>query len=300
MKQDFTHFLAHKPIVQAFFDAETQTISYVVADPDSRICVIIDSVMDFEPTHHIVSTENADRIVDYVTRMNYTVSLLLETHVHADHLTAAFYLRDKLGGKIAINKHITEVQEMFGEVFVEDKEFKRDGSQFDYLWNDAGDFTVGKIPAYALYTPGHTPADMIYIIGNSVFVGDTLFMPDYGTARCDFPGGSAETMFDSVQKIFSLPDEMRMFMCHDYLPEGRADYVWETTVGAQKRYNIHVHTNSTREAFVALRTKRDATLRAPHLILPSLQVNMRAGDVPRDPQTGSINLKTSSHPLFIN
>lgn len=298
MKRDFTHFLTHKPIVQAFFDAETHTISYVVADPESRICVIIDSVMDYDPEHHTISTTHADTIINYITEEKYTVSLILETHVHADHLTAALYLREKLGGKIAISNHITEVQEMFGEVFLENQEFKRDGSQFDYLWSDSEEFTVGTIPAYALYTPGHTPADMIYIIGDSVFAGDTLFMPDYGTARCDFPGGSAETMYDSTQKIFSLPEEMRMFMCHDYLPEGRTDYIWETTVGAQKQSNIHVHTDIPRGQFVSMRTERDATLTAPHLILPSIQVNMRAGHIPIDPQTGAMSLKTSSHPLF--
>lgn len=294
---DYTSFLQHKPKVQGFFDPKTNTISYVVADTTTKEAVIIDSVLDYEPHSATISHESADALVSYVREYGYMISLILETHVHADHLTAAFYLKEKLGGKIAMSKEITTVQQVFGTVFKEGESFKRDGSQFDKLFSDGDMFSVGNIPAVALHTPGHTPADMVYVIGDAVFAGDTLFMPDYGTARCDFPGGSAETLYASVEKLFALPDEMRMFMCHDYLPEGRTDFMWETTVGVQKRENIHVKAGTEAKDFIAMRCARDTKLGIPKLIIPSLQVNIRAGELPRD-REGDVHLKTPVNSVF--
>lgn len=211
----YTEFLAHTPLVQGFFDTHTNTISYVVADPETKQCAIIDSVMDYEPNGATISFESADAIIAYVQQKGYQVQWVLETHVHADHLSAAPYLKEHLGGTMAIGKYIVDVQNVFGKVFNEGTEFERDGSQFDRLLEDGDTFSVGNIPAFTMHTPGHTPADMVFVIGDAVFAGDTMFMPDFGTARCDFPGGSAETMYASTQKIFALPDAMRMFMCHD-------------------------------------------------------------------------------------
>lgn len=298
MQKDYTTHLSHKPEVQAFFDPETNTISYVVADPNTKKCAIIDSVMDYEPHNATISYESASSIIKYIQEKQYRVDWILETHVHADHLTAAFYLKEKLGGKIAISRHIIEVQNVFGDVFKEGETFKRDGSQFDRLFDDGDAFTVGTIPAFTLYTPGHTPADMVYVIGDAVFARDTLFMPDFGTARCDFPGGSAETMHASAQKIFALPDEMRMYMCHDYLPEGRTEYVWETTIGEQKHSNIHLKEGTDPEAFIAQRKERDAQLPMPTLIIPSIQVNIRAGELLKHPETGEVHLKTPANSAF--
>lgn len=274
---DYQTYLKHTPEVQGFFDPRTNTISYVVADPATKRCAIIDSVMDFEPNGASIFFESAQTIIDYIREKGYAIEWILETHVHADHLSAAPYLKEKLGGTMAIGKYIVNVQDIFGKVFNEGTEFKRDGSQFDKLWSDGDAFMLGSIPAFVMHTPGHTPADMAYVIGDAVFTGDTLFMPDLGTGRCDFPGGSADTMYQSAQKLFALPDQMRMFMCHDYLPEGRSEYVWETTIGEQKKHNIHLKEDTGPERFKSMRENRDATLAMPKLIIPSIQVNMRGG-----------------------
>jgi len=288
---DWDTFLNHKAEVQAFFDPATNTISYVVADTQEKICIVIDSVLDFNPDTHEVTYESADAIIHYIESKKYSVAWILETHVHADHISAAHYLKEKLGGKTGISKRIVDVQCTFADFFGEGEEFKRDGSQFDHLFKDGESFIVGNIPAYALHTPGHTPADLAYIIGDSVFVGDTLFMPDFGSARCDFPGGSPEALYTSVQRIYMLPDTMRMFMCHDYLPQGRTEYIWETTVGLQRKENIHLKEGTDPNRFIAMRTERDATLGMPKLIIPSLQVNIRAGAIPVHPETKKIHLK---------
>ena len=276
-----------KPKVTAFFDEPTFTISYVVADPSTKKAAIIDSVLDFDPASGRTSHAGADRIVAFVQDNDLSAEWILETHVHADHLSAAPYLKDRLGGKVAIGAHITAVQEVFGDIFNAGPAFKRDGSQFDALLRDGERFQVGEIPARAIHTPGHTPACMTYVIGDAAFVGDTLFMPDYGTARADFPGGDARKLYRSIQKIFALPDETRMFLCHDYKAPGRDEYRWETTVGEQKHSNIHVHAGISEEEFVAMRTARDKTLAMPRLILPSVQVNMRAGRLP-DPEDNGV------------
>jgi glyoxylase-like metal-dependent hydrolase (beta-lactamase superfamily II) len=261
-----------KPQVAAFFDEPTNTISYVVKDPKGSSCAIIDSVLDFD----------------------YSI---LETHVHADHLSAAPYLQERLGGKIGIGENITIVQDTFGKVFNEGTEFQRDGSQFDELFVEGDSFHVGQFRGDVLHTPGHTPACMTYVIGDAAFVGDTLFMPDFGTARCDFPGGSADTMYESVQKILSLPDETRIFVGHDYKAPGRDEYAWETTVGEQKAKNVHVGGGASREEFVKMRTERDETLAMPKLIIPSLQVNMRAGNMPEPDDQGDVFLKVPVNKL---
>lgn len=292
MYPNFSTYLTHKPEVQAFFDIQTNTISYVVADPATATCAIIDSVLDFKSDENRITYESADALIAYITEKGYTVSWILETHVHADHLSAGFYLKEKLSGKLAMSAHITDVQSVFGAMFGEGKDFARDGSQFDALFDDGDTFTIGNIPVCVLNTPGHTPADVAYVIGDSVFVGDTLFMPDYGSARCDFPGGSAEQLYASVQKIFTLPETTRMFLCHDYLPEGRSAYEWETTVGAQKHQNIHLKAGTDPQRFMTMRSTRDATLGLPRLIVPSIQVNMRAGRFTPHPETGNPILKS--------
>ena len=294
----YNTYLEYKPDVQGFFDDRTNTISYVVADPQTNVCAIVDSVMDYDQPSGTLFFESADVIISYVKEKGYSVEWILETHVHADHLSAAPYLQEKLGGKITIGKYIVDVQDTFGKVFNEETDFARDGSQFDQLWSDRDQFMIGSIPAFAMHTPGHTPADMVYVIGDTVFAGDTMFMPDFGTARCDFPGGSAETMYRSVQKIFELPDEMRMFMCHDYLPEGRTEYQWETTVGEQKKSNIHLREGTDAQAFIKQRTERDEQLGMPRLIIPSLQVNMRGGDVPGSESNNVSYLKTPINSVF--
>lgn len=295
---NYDKFLVHHPSVKGFFDPATNTISYVVADEATKRCAIIDSVMDYEPHGATISYESADTLIKYIKENEYSVDWILETHVHADHLSAAPYLKERLGGKIAIGERILVVQEVFGTVFNEGTEFERDGSQFDQLFKDGDEFFVGSIPARVIYTPGHTPADITYVIGDAVFPGDTLFMPDYGTARVDFPGGSAEDMYASAQKLFALPERMRMFMCHDYLPRGRSEYHFETTVGEQKRANIHLNERTRVDEFVTLRKNRDATLGMPRLIIPSLQVNMRAGEIPKDKETDAPFLKTPVNSVF--
>ncbi len=278
---DYPVNMAVKPEVTAFFDPVTNTISYVVKDPASTAVAIVDSVMDIDMSAGRISYDNADKIIKFVTDNNLKVDWLIETHVHADHLSAAPYIQEKLGGKIGIGENIKIVQDTFGKVFNEGTEFQRDGSQFDQLFKDGDTYQIGGMTAIALHTPGHTPACMVHVIGDATFVGDTLFMPDSGSARADFPGGDAAILYDSIQKVLALPDEMRLFMCHDYGQNGR-DIEWETTVGAEKEHNIHVGTGKSREDFIRFRSERDATLAVPNLIIPSLQVNMRAGEVPTD------------------
>ncbi|MCC5980700.1 MAG: MBL fold metallo-hydrolase [Oceanicaulis sp.] len=283
--------MARKPDVKAFFDEPTNTVSYVVSDPETKKAAIVDSVLDYDPKSGRTSREGADAIIAFVNGNGFTVEWLLETHVHADHLSAAPYLKEQVGGTLAIGSNIRTVQDVFGKVFNAGTEFQRDGSQFDRLFEDGESFRLGNIEAKAIHTPGHTPACMTYVIGEAAFVGDTLFMPDYGTARCDFPGGSAATLYRSIRKIYALPDETRMFMCHDYKAKDRDHYAWETTVGEQKRANIHVHEGVSEAEFVKMREQRDATLAMPVLILPSVQVNMRAGHFPPAENNGTVYLK---------
>ena len=279
-----------RPEVTAFFDEPTNTVSYVVKDPESTACAIIDSVLDFDNASGRTSTESADEIIAYVREHGLEVAWILETHVHADHLSAAPYLQRALSGKIAIGENITIVQDVFGKVFNAGTEFERDGSQFDQLFREQDRFAIGGLSGFVLHTPGHTPACLTYVIGDAAFVGDTLFMPDFGTARCDFPGGSAETMWESVQKILSLPDDTRIFVGHDYKAPGREEYAWESTVGDQKAKNVHI-AGKEKDEFVQTRTARDATLGMPNLIIPSIQVNMRAGRMPPAEDNGTVYLK---------
>jgi len=284
-----------KPVVQAFFDDATNTISYIVKDPTSDACAIIDSVMDIDYAAGRITFDHADELIRQVEAQGLKLEWIIETHVHADHLSAAPYLQQKLGGKIGVGSKITVVQDVFGKVFNEGTEFQRDGSQFDALFEDGDTYMIGNMQAFAMYTPGHTPACMVHVVGDAAFVGDTLFMPDGGSARCDFPGGSAEELYESIMKVLSLPDETRLFMCHDYGPNG-CDIAWETTVGEEKTHNIHVGGGKTKEEFVKFRTERDAQLDMPKLIIPSLQVNMRAGEVPTD-EDGNPMLKVPVNAL---
>ncbi len=281
---------AIQPEVTGFFDPATNTISYVVSDPQSAACAIIDSVLDFDYASGAISYQQADEIINFVTANKLTTQWLIETHVHADHLSAAPYLQEKLGGKIGISRDIASVQDIFGKVFNAGTEFQRDGSQFDQLFEDGDRYQIGNLTGEAIHVPGHTPACMAHLIGDAVFVGDTLFMPDGGTARADFPGGDARLLYRSIQRILALPDETRLFVCHDYGPGGR-DFAWETTVGAQKADNIHIGGGRTEEEFVEMRTKRDAQLGMPKLIMPSIQVNMRAGHMPPAEENGDIYFK---------
>lgn len=278
---DYPVDMSVKPDVKAFFDPDTNTISYVVKDPGSNACAIVDSVMDIDYAAGRITYGHADEIIAWIQDNGLKLEWIIETHVHADHLSAAPYIQQKLGGKIGIGDKIMVVQDTFGKVFNEGTEFQRDGSQFDALFKDGDTYEIGGMRAFAMYTPGHTPACMVHVMGNAAFVGDTLFMPDGGSARADFPGGDAAVLYDSIQKVLALPDETRLFMCHDYGPNGR-DIQWETTVGDEKAHNIHVGGGKTREEFVKFRTERDAQLAMPRLIIPSLQVNMRAGEVPKD------------------
>lgn len=282
--------MSQTPDVKAFFDEATWTITYVVKDPASNSCAIVDSVMDIDYAAGRISYESADEVIAYIEAEGLTLEWLLETHVHADHLSGAPYIQRKLGGKIAIGENITIVQDVFGKVFNEGTEFQRDGSQFDRLLKDGDTLKIGEMECFAMHTPGHTPACMTFTVGNATFTGDTLFMPDGGSARADFPGGDAATLFDSIQKVLALPEDMRLFMCHDYGPNGR-DIEWETTVGAEKEHNIHVGAGKTKEEFVKFREERDAQLDMPRLIIPSLQVNMRAGELPPADKDGKTFLK---------
>jgi glyoxylase-like metal-dependent hydrolase (beta-lactamase superfamily II) len=279
------------PDVHAFFDGTTNTVSYVVRDPNGQACAIIDSVLDYDPASGRTDTASAEKIVEFVKARGLKVEWIVESHVHADHLSAAPYLQEILGGKIGIGANITTVQDTFGKVFNEGTRFQRDGSQFDALFREADSFQIGQMRADVLLTPGHTPACMTYVIGDAAFVGDTLFMPDFGTARCDFPGGSSEELFRSIQKILALPDETRIFVGHDYKAPGRDEFAWETTVGEQKTLNVHIGAGRNIEDFVQMRDARDATLAVPRLILPALQVNMRAGHMPEPDDKGNVFLK---------
>ncbi|WP_298853478.1 MBL fold metallo-hydrolase [uncultured Ruegeria sp.] len=279
------------PAVKAFFDDQTFTVSYVVHEPQGRACAIADSVLDFDHASGRTATKSAGAIIDFVRSHDLKVEWILESHVHADHLSAAPYLQQELGGKIGIGAQIVAVQDTFGKVFNEGTEFQRDGSQFDALFSEGDSFHIGQMRGDVLHTPGHTPACLTYVIGDAAFVGDTLFMPDFGTARCDFPGGSSATLFESIQKILSLPDETRIYVGHDYKAPGRDEYAWETTVGEQKALNIHIGQGRSIEEFVEMRDARDATLAMPRLILPSLQVNMRAGQMPPADEKGDVFLK---------
>ena len=279
------------PDITSFFDEATNTISYIVCDPNGSSCAIIDSVLDFDFASGRTDTRSADKLINFVKENKLDVQWLLESHVHADHLSAAPYIQMEVGGKIGIGSHITDVQETFGKIFNEGTEFQRDGSQFDKLFVEGDTFHIGQLRGDVLHTPGHTPACMTYVIGDAAFVGDTLFMPDFGTARCDFPGGSSENLFSSIQKILSLPDATRIFVGHDYKAPGREYYAWETTVGEQKKKNIHIKSGKSKEDFVKLRDERDAKLAMPKLIVPSLQINMRAGNMPEPDEQGDVFLK---------
>ncbi len=279
------------PKVKAFFDTDTFTVSYLVQEPEGTACAIIDSVLDFDHASGRTNTGSADKIIEYVRDNSLKVEWILESHVHADHLSAAPYLQQELSGKIGIGDQIVTIQETFGKIFNEGTEFQRDGSQFDALFREGDSFHVGQMRGDVLHTPGHTPACLTYVIGDAAFVGDTLFMPDFGTARCDFPGGSSEMLYASIQKILSLPDETRIFVGHDYKAPGRDEYAWETTVGEQKALNVHIGQGRSVEEFVEMRDARDATLGMPRLILPSLQVNMRAGQMPPADEQGDVFLK---------
>lgn len=282
--------LSLKPEVTAFFDPATNTVSYVVKDPGSKACAVIDSVMDIDYAAGRIAYQSADKIIDFITQAGLKLEWLIETHVHADHLSGAPYIQSKLGGKIGIGEKITVVQETFGKIFNEGTEFQRDGSQFDRLFRDGDTYRIGAMKAFALYTPGHTPACMTHVIGDAAFVGDTLFMPDGGSARADFPGGNARDLYRSIRRILSLPSETRLFMCHDYGPNGR-EIRWETTVAEQHAHNIHVHDGITEDEFVATREARDRTLQMPKLIIPSLQINMKAGKLPPPEADGKRYLK---------
>jgi glyoxylase-like metal-dependent hydrolase (beta-lactamase superfamily II) len=273
--------LSLKPEVHGFFDDATNTISYVVKDPASNSCAVIDSVMDIDYAAGRIAYKHADEIIRFITGKGLKLEWIIETHVHADHLSAAPYIQQKLGGKIGIGENIRIVQDTFGKVFNEGTEFQRDGSQFDKLFTDGDSYNIGTMTAHVMHTPGHTPACMTHVIGDAAFVGDTLFMPDGGSARADFPGGDARQLYHSIKRVLLLPDETRLFMCHDYGPNGR-DIKWETTVREEKEHNIHVGNGQSEDDFVAMREARDKTLSMPKLIIPSLQVNMRAGKVPTD------------------
>jgi glyoxylase-like metal-dependent hydrolase (beta-lactamase superfamily II) len=282
--------LSKKPEIQAFFEETTNTISYVVRDPTSSSCAIIDSVLDIDYAAGRIATTSADQIIAFVTEHKLKVEWLIETHVHADHLSAAPYIQSKCGGKIGIGEQITVVQETFGKVFNEGTDFQRDGSQFDHLFKDGDTYKIGALDALVMHTPGHTPACMTHVIGDAAFVGDTLFMPDGGSARADFPGGDSRTLFRSIRRVLSLPPDMRLFMCHDYGPNGR-NIRWETTVAEQRAHNIHVRDGISEDEFVAMREARDKTLDMPKLIIPSLQVNMKAGELPKPDASGKRFLK---------
>ena len=273
--------MAIEPDVDGFFDPATNTISYIVKDPSSDACAIIDSVLDIDYAAGRIAYDSADRLIEIIRQRGLTLEWIIETHVHADHLSAAPYIQQKLGGRTGVGARITEIQHTFGKIFNEGTEFQRDGSQFDALFEDGDTYSIGGMTAFTIATPGHTPACMVHVIGDAAFSGDTLFMPDGGSARADFPGGDAGQLYNSIQRVLSLPDETRLFTCHDYGPGGRA-IAWETTIGQQRHENIHVGGGKSREEFIKFRTERDAQLATPKLIIPSLQVNMRGGEFPKD------------------
>jgi glyoxylase-like metal-dependent hydrolase (beta-lactamase superfamily II) len=277
--------------VQDFFDENTNTFSYVVTDPQTGKCAVIDSVLDYDAPSASTSTQHADQILAYIQQNSLSVEWILETHVHADHLTAAQYIKEQAGGKIAISHNIVGVQQTFSAIYNFDMKYFNSNQIFDYLFEDHEAFKIGDMEAFNIPTPGHTPACLSYVIGDAVFVGDTLFMPDYGTARCDFPKGSASALFDSVQRLYALPEQTRVYLCHDYLPEGREQYHCETTIQAQKQHNIHIHDGTAKTEFVEMRNRRDASLSMPKLILPAIQINMDAGRMPKPEENGIRYLK---------
>ncbi|MCP5396962.1 MAG: MBL fold metallo-hydrolase [Sphingomonadaceae bacterium] len=282
---------AASPVVKTFFDEATFTATHVVHDPKTRQAAIIDSVLDYDPAAGEISHKSADEVIEYVRGEGLEVAWLLETHAHADHLSAAPYLQDQLGGKIAIGQDITKVQHTFGSLFNEDTSFARNGSQFDALFSDGDNFNIGEIDVVVLHVPGHTPADLAYVVGDAVFPGDTIFMPDFGTARADFPGGDAQELFRSIRRLLALPGNARLFLCHDYKAPGRDDYAWETTIREERENNIHVKEGVAEADFVAMRKARDATLGMPRLIMPSIQINMRAGHFPEPEDNGTRYIK---------
>lgn len=282
---------AQKPVVKTFFDEKTFTASHVVHDPQTLTAAIIDSVLDYDAASGHIKYDSAQKIVDYVRAEKLQVAWQLETHAHADHLSAAPWLQEQLGGKLGIGANIVQVQEVFGKIFNADTRFARDGSQFDHLFTDGEQFKLGNLSAIALHVPGHTPADMAFIIGDAAFIGDTLFMPDYGTARADFPGGDARMLYRSIRRLLTLPAETRLFLCHDYKAPNRNTYAWETTVGAERAHNVHVHEGVSEDDFVNMRTSRDATLALPNLIMPSVQVNIRGGHMPEPEDNGTSYIK---------
>jgi glyoxylase-like metal-dependent hydrolase (beta-lactamase superfamily II) len=292
----FTPDLLVKPEVIGFFDAQTNTISYVVKDPASNACAVIDSVMDIDYAAGRITNEGADQIIAHIREHGLELEWIIETHVHADHLSAAPYIQQELGGKLGIGENITIVQDTFGKIFNEGTEFQRDGSQFDRLFGDGDFYQIGFMTAHVMHTPGHTPACMTHVIGDAAFIGDTLFMPDGGSARADFPGGDARALFRSIQRVLSLPGATRLFICHDYGPDGR-DIKWETTVADERAHNIHVKDGVTEDEFIAMREARDKTLAMPRLIIPSLQCNMRAGQLPPKDQDGKTFLKVPVNTL---
>lgn len=279
------------PEITSFFDEATNTVSYVVADKNSKKCAVIDSVLDFDYRSGRTSTQSADRIIEFIAAANYENQWILETHAHADHLSASAYLKEHLGGSTAIGAHIIDVQRTFSKIFNFELDYRSDGSQYDYLFDDHESFHIGALEVRIMHTPGHTPACLTYLVGDAAFIGDTLFMPDYGTARVDFPGGDAATLYHSIQKIFALPDETRLFMCHDYKAPERDEYLWETTVSEQKSKNVHVHVGIREADFIEMRNARDATLAMPALILPAIQINIRAGGFPPAEENGVSYLK---------
>lgn len=283
--------MINQPVVKAFFEKETNTFSYVVSDPSSQQCAIIDSVLNYDAASATTNTQSADEIIAYIQQNSLSVAWILETHVHADHLTASQYLKEKVGGVVAMSEKISVVQDTFSTIYHIDLKYDNATRSFDYLFKDGEHFSIGELDAYNIPTPGHTPACLSYVIGDAVFVGDTLFMPDYGTARCDFPKGSAEMLFDSVQKLYALDDHTRVFLCHDYLPEGRDHYVYESSIAEQKQKNIHIHNGTAKSDFVKMRHQRDTTLAMPKLILPSIQINMNAGKFPEPEANGARYLK---------
>ncbi|MBH5321719.1 MBL fold metallo-hydrolase [Aurantiacibacter sediminis] len=282
---------AKRPTIAGFFDEATNTISYVVSDPATKEAAVIDSVLDYQAASGRTSYGSADRIIEYVEANRLTVIWHIETHAHADHISAAPYLQEKLGGKLGIGKEIIRVQDVFGKLFNAGTDFERDGSQFDHLFTDGEHFSIGELEGIVLHVPGHTPADMAFIIGDAAFVGDTLFMPDFGTARADFPGGDARQLFRSIRRLLKLPDDTRLFLCHDYKAPGRDEYAWESTVKLQRENNVHVKDGTTEDEFVAMRAARDATLDMPTLILPSVQVNIRGGRLPEPEENGVSYIK---------
>ena len=285
------------PDVRSYFDVKTNAACYILKDPESNACAVVDSILDFDMASGTTHTAHADMLINEIKKNSWNLEWIIETHVHADHLSAAPYLSQKIGGKIAIGSNINAVQKVFGKIFNAGTEFQMDGSQFDRLFEDGDSFKVGQMEVEVMHTPGHTPACVTYVVGDSAFIGDTLFMPDFGTARADFPGGSATNLYRSIQRILSLPDDTRLFLCHDYKAPGRDEFCWETTVAEEKLNNIHVGGGKSEEEFVSFRTARDEQLNMPKLIIPSIQVNMRAGKLPPAEDNGTVYLKVPLNAL---